>query len=108
MADTCARTSRRGRGPRDRGQERGLTRHAGPHWHMTGTARMGSGALSVVDPGLAVQGVGNLFVVDASVMPTIPRANTHATTIAIAERAAELLPWRSRDSRQWVPAAPRT
>ena len=31
----------------------------------------------------------NLYVVDASVMPTIPRAMTHLSTIAIAERAAE-------------------
>jgi choline dehydrogenase len=52
---------------------------------------MGSDELSVVDSSLAVRGVERLYVIDASVMPTIPRANTHATTIAIAERAAHLL-----------------
>jgi choline dehydrogenase len=65
--------------------------HAGPYWHVAGTARMGSDDLSVVDSSLAVHGVENLYVIDASVMPTIPRANTHATTIAVAERAADLL-----------------
>jgi choline dehydrogenase-like flavoprotein len=33
----------------------------------------------------------NLYVVDASVIPTMPRANTNLTTIAVAERAAEWL-----------------
>jgi choline dehydrogenase len=67
-----------------------VTQYAGPYWHLTGTARMGSDELSVVDPALAVHGVEQLHVVDASVMPTLPRANTHAITIAIAERAADL------------------
>ena len=52
---------------------------------------MGTDADSVVDPNLAVHGVDGLHVVDASVMPTITRANTQAPTIAIAERAADLL-----------------
>ena len=61
------------------------------YWHPVGTARMGTDADSVVDPNLAVHGVDGLHVVDASVMPTITRANTQAPTIAIAERAADLL-----------------
>jgi choline dehydrogenase-like flavoprotein len=36
-----------------------------------------------------VLGFENLYVADASVMPTIPRANTHLSTVAIAERAAD-------------------
>jgi choline dehydrogenase-like flavoprotein len=36
-----------------------------------------------------VLGFENLYVVDASAVPTIPRANTHLTTVALAERAAE-------------------
>jgi choline dehydrogenase len=52
---------------------------------------MGSGAQAVVDPELRVHGVEALRVVDASVMPAVPRGNTNAPTIAIAERAADLL-----------------
>jgi choline dehydrogenase-like flavoprotein len=36
-----------------------------------------------------VLGVENLYVADASVMPSVPRANTHLSTVAVAERAAE-------------------
>jgi choline dehydrogenase-like flavoprotein len=46
---------------------------------------------AVVDGSGAVYGVEGLYVADASVMPTIPRANTHLTTLAVAERLAELL-----------------
>lgn len=64
--------------------------HHHPH-HPVGTARMGTDAGSVVGPDLTVHGLDGLRVVDASVMPTITRANTQAPTIAIAERAAHLL-----------------
>jgi choline dehydrogenase len=45
----------------------------------------------VVDPELRVRGIGGLHVVDASVMPRVPRGHTHLPTVMIAERAAELL-----------------
>jgi choline dehydrogenase len=65
----------------------------GGWYHASGTCRMGTdpddGA--VVDARLAVHGVEALHVVDASVMPTVVRAPTNLTSIAIGERAAELL-----------------
>jgi choline dehydrogenase len=42
----------------------------------------------VLDPDARVLGVDGLLVADASLMPTIPRANTNLTTAAIAERVA--------------------
>jgi 5-(hydroxymethyl)furfural/furfural oxidase len=56
--------------------------------HAVGTCRMGAvgDPRAVVDPECAVIGYQRLHVVDASVMPDIPRANTHLTTVAIAER----------------------
>jgi choline dehydrogenase len=58
-----------------------------PIYHPVGTCALGS----VVDPELRVEGTEALRVVDASVMPVVPRGNTNAPTIAIAERAADLI-----------------
>jgi choline dehydrogenase-like flavoprotein len=56
-------------------------------YHPTSTCAMGS----VVDSELRVYGTEGLRIVDASVMPTITRGNTHATTVMIAEKAADLI-----------------
>jgi choline dehydrogenase len=59
--------------------------------HVSGTCKMGTGDDAVVDPELRVRGVGSLRVIDASVMPTVVSGNTHAATIAIAEKGAAIL-----------------
>jgi choline dehydrogenase len=56
-------------------------------FHPVGTCAIGR----VVDGRGAVYGVSGLFVVDASIMPTIPRANTNLSTVALAERLADSL-----------------
>ena len=58
-----------------------------PVYHPTSTCAIGS----VVDSELRVLGTEGLRVVDASVMPTITRSNTHAPTMMIAEKAADLI-----------------
>jgi choline dehydrogenase len=57
------------------------------YFHPAGTCPLGE----VVDVDCRVLGVEGLLVADASIMPTIPRANTNLTTAAIAERAAAIL-----------------
>jgi choline dehydrogenase len=65
----------------------------GGWFHASGTCRMGAdpGDGAVVDGRLQVHGVDALHVVDASIMPTVVRAPTNLSSIAIGERAAELL-----------------
>ncbi|QEV98738.1 NAD(P)-binding protein [Microbacterium caowuchunii] len=68
-----------------------VRQNIGTFFHCSGTARIGTDELAVVDPGLKVHGLEGLWVADASVMPSIPTCNTQAPTVAIAERAAELI-----------------
>jgi choline dehydrogenase-like flavoprotein len=60
-------------------------------YHPVGTCAIGT----VVDDRLRVLGTENLRVVDASVMPVVPRGNTNAPVIALAERASDLLRGRT-------------
>jgi choline dehydrogenase len=68
-----------------------VRRHGQTLYHPVGTCAMGVGDASVVDEQCRVRGVDGLRVVDASVMPTVPRGNTNAPTIAIAERVSDLV-----------------
>jgi choline dehydrogenase len=70
-----------------------LQHHAGIAGHSSLTCKMGpaSDALAVVDQYCRVHGVSRLRVIDAAAMPEIPRANTNATVIMLAERAADLI-----------------
>lgn len=62
-------------------------------FHPTSTCAMGGAQQedAVVDPDLRVRGVDGLRVVDASVMPAVPRGNTNAPTIMVAEKAADFI-----------------
>ncbi len=70
-----------------------LFSEVGDAQHASGTCRMGAAddPQAVVDPECRVRGCTGLRVVDASIMPEVPRANTHLTTVAVAERMAERL-----------------
>lgn len=75
-----------------------LLRLVSPIFHPAGTCRMGSrhAADAVVDPACRVRQVDGLSVVDASVMPVIPTANTCLPTVMVAEHAAKILDRRFR------------
>ncbi|MBM4188605.1 MAG: choline dehydrogenase [Gemmatimonadetes bacterium] len=63
-------------------------------YHPVGTCRMGADPDAVVSDRLAVHGVDDLWIADASVMPTITTGHPNAAVVAIGERAARLVTGR--------------
>ena len=63
------------------------------YFHGVGTCKMGpsSDPMAVVDQRLRVHGFDNLWVGDASIMPTVAHANTNFTSMMIGERAADFI-----------------
>ena len=91
LANYCAQPFTVPDGEDDEALRRHVASHTGTLYHPAGTCAIGS----VVDAELRVQGVEGVRVVDASVMPMVPRGNTNAPTIAVAEKAADLIRGRS-------------
>ena len=62
-------------------------------YHPSGTLRMGPDGdqMAVVDDHCRLRGIESLYVADASVMPTVPRANINLPTMMIGERVAEFV-----------------
>ena len=62
-------------------------------YHPVGSAKMGAAddPMAVVDNELRVHGIESLRIADASIFPLLPSGNTHAPTVAVAERAADLI-----------------
>jgi choline dehydrogenase len=73
---------------------------------LIGTCRMGPAAdkSSVVSDELKVHGLQNLRVIDASVMPHMPSANTYSATMVIAEKGLDLIRGKSAPAPVALPA----
>jgi choline dehydrogenase len=87
--------------PGDAPLEESIREKATTLYHPVGTCRLGR----VVDAELRVRGLDGLRVVDASVIPRVPRGHTHLPTLMVAERAAEFLRGGARRQAQLIDAS---
>ncbi len=77
--------------PSDEEWEDLIRRYTQVGYHPVATCRMGGDNTAVVDPRLRVYGVAGLRVIDASIIPVLPSANTNAPAIMVAEKGAEMV-----------------
>lgn len=73
------------------GWREAVLRGYGSYNHGVGTCRMGRDEASVVDEGLRVRGIDNLFIADASVLPALPHVTTNFPVAIVAQWAADRL-----------------
>lgn len=76
----------------DAALDRFIAKAASTHHHPAGTCRLGRDEDAVVDPDLRLRGLDNVYVVDASIMPTLPSGPINAAVVAIAETWAGIAP----------------
>lgn len=74
----------------DAALDRWVAERLGTSLHTCGTAALGTTSAAPVDGRLRLRGVDGVRVVDASVLPTVPRRGPHATVVMLAELAATL------------------
>jgi choline dehydrogenase len=80
-----------------------LRNSAGTNYHPCCSCRMGSDELAVVDAQARVQGVKNLRIIDASILPQIVSGNLNAPVIMIAEKLADQIRGRTALERETTP-----
>ena len=64
-------------------------------YHASGTCKMGTDEMAVVDPECRVHGIEGLRIADASIMPLVPSCNLNSPTMMIGEKAADLIRGRA-------------
>lgn len=72
-------------------------------YHPSGTAKMGTDPMSVLDGEMRVHGIEKLRVVDASAMPRVVSGNTNAPVMMMAEKAADLIRGVPPLKPEWLP-----